>query len=57
VAGLPFVRLGDGPFPGGAFPRDLEVDNLSGYTYGWPPILNYPSIDDNQLWGGNFGPI
>jgi len=35
----------------------LQVDNLSGYTYGSPPILNYPSIDDNQLWGGDFGPI
>ena len=35
----------------------LQVDYLSGYTYGWPPILNYPSIDNNQLWGGDFGPI
>jgi hypothetical protein len=34
----------------------LQVDYLSGSTHGYPPILNYPSIDDNQLWGGNFGP-
>jgi hypothetical protein len=35
----------------------LQVDNLSGYTTGYPPVLNYPSIDVNQLWGANFGPI
>jgi hypothetical protein len=54
----PFVLT----YPQSGIPTDLpspqlQVDNLSGYTYGWPPILNYPSIDDNQLWGGDFGPI
>jgi hypothetical protein len=54
----PFVLT----YPQSGVPTDLpspqlQVDNLSGYTYGSPPILNYPSIDDNQLWGGDFGPI
>ena len=54
----PFVLT----FPPTGLPTDmpspqLQVDNLSGYTYGSPPILNYPSIDQNQLWGGNLGPI
>ena len=43
--------------PTGMPSPQLQVDNLSGSTHGWPPILNYPSIDKNQLWGGNFGPI
>jgi len=43
--------------PTGMPSPQLQVDNLSGYTYGFPPILNYPSIDVNQLWGGDFGPI
>jgi hypothetical protein len=39
-------------YPQSGFPTDkprprLEVDNLSGYTHGFPPILNYPTIDDN----------
>ncbi len=33
----------------------LEVDTLSGYSTGIPPLVNYPSIDDNQLWGADFG--
>ena len=54
----PFVLT----YPQSGVPTDmpspqLQVDYLSGYTYGWPPILNYPSIDENQLWGGDFGPI
>jgi hypothetical protein len=28
----------------------FEVENLSGYSHGFPPILNYGAIDDNQLW-------
>ena len=43
--------------PTGIPSPQLQVDYLSGYTYGWPPILNYPSIDENQLWGGDTGPI
>ncbi len=48
-------------YPQSGYPTDtprpqVQVDNLSGYTTGFPPILNYPSIDDNQLWGADFGP-
>ena len=48
-------------YPQSGYPTDkprpvLQVDNLSGYTTGFPPILNYPSIDDNQMWGADFGP-
>jgi hypothetical protein len=47
-------------YPQSGFPTDkprpsLEVDNLSGFTTGFPPILNYPSINDNQMWGADFG--
>jgi hypothetical protein len=52
----PFVLT----YPQSGYPTDkprpqLEVDNLSGYTTGFPPILNYPSINDNQMWGADFG--
>jgi len=48
-------------YPASGYPTDkprpvLQVDNLSGYTTGFPPILNYPSIDDDQMWGADFGP-
>jgi hypothetical protein len=48
-------------YPQSGYPTDtprvqVQTDNLSGYTTGFPPILNYPSIDDNQLWGADFGP-
>jgi hypothetical protein len=54
----PFVLT----YPQGGAPTDLsgpqlQVDYLSGTTHGYPPILNYPSIDVNQLWGGDFGPV
>jgi hypothetical protein len=49
-------------YPQSGYPTDMprvqvQTDNLSGYTTGFPPILNYPSIDDNQLWGADFGPF
>jgi hypothetical protein len=49
-------------YPQSGYPTDkprpvLQTDNLSGYTTGFPPILNYPSIDDNQMWGADFGPF
>ncbi len=52
----PFVLT----YPQSGYPTDkprpqLQVDNLSGYTNGFPPVLNYPTIDDNQMWGGDFG--
>jgi hypothetical protein len=45
-------------YPFAGYPTDkprpvLQVDNLSGYTTGFPPILNYPSIDDVQIWGAD----
>jgi hypothetical protein len=54
----PFVMT----YPQNGMPTDmpspqLQVDNLSGYTTGSPPILNYPTIDSNQMWGGDLGPI
>jgi len=47
-------------YPQSGFPTDkprpvLQVNNLSGFTQGFPPILNYPSINDNQMWGADFG--
>jgi len=52
----PFVLT----YPQSGYPTDkprpqLQVDNLSGFTTGFPPIVNYPSIDDNQMWGADFG--
>ena len=54
----PFVLT----YPQSGFPTDrprpnLEVDNLQGFSQGFPPILNYPSLVDNQLWGADFGPF
>ena len=53
----PFVLT----YPQSGYPTDkprpqLQVDNLSGYTNGFPWIINYPSIDDNQMWGADWGP-
>ena len=53
----PFVLT----YPQSGYPTDkprvqLQVDNLSGYSTGFPPIINYPSIDDNQMWGADWGP-
>ncbi len=47
-------------YPQSGYPTDtprvqVQVDNLSGYTTGFPPIINYPSINDNQLWGADYG--
>ncbi len=49
-------------YPSSGYPTDrprpqLQVDTLSGYSTGFPPIINYPSIDDNQMWGADFGPF
>ena len=53
----PFVLT----YPASGYPTDkprpqLQVDNLSGFSTGFPPLLNYPSINDNQMWGADFGP-
>jgi hypothetical protein len=49
-------------YPSSGYPTDsprpaLEVDTLSGYTQGFPPaiVTNYPTVDDSQLWGADFG--
>ena len=52
----PFVLT----YPFAGFPLDkpspqLQVDSLSGYTTGFPPIVNIPSVDDVQLWGADRG--
>jgi len=55
----PFVLT----YPQSGFPTDkprpqLQVDNLTGYTQGFPPItiiLNYPTVPDFQLWGADLG--
>ncbi len=52
----PFVLT----YPRTGYPTDmprpeLYVSNLTGSTNGFPPILNYPSINNNQLWGADFG--
>jgi hypothetical protein len=53
----PFVLT----YPQSGFPTDrprpqLQVDNLSGFTNA-NGLLNFPSINDNQLWGANIGPF
>jgi hypothetical protein len=51
-------------YPQSGYPTDrprpqLQVDNLTGYSMSFPPtfplILNYPTIPDYQLWGGDLG--
>ena len=50
----PFVLT----YPQTSYPTDkprpqLQVYNLSGYTRGFPPIVVYTSIDDDQIWGAD----
>jgi hypothetical protein len=45
-------------YPFAGYPTDtprpqLQVDYLSGYTRGSPPILIYNSVDDVQIWGAD----
>jgi hypothetical protein len=49
-------------YPQSGYPTDkprpqLQVDNLTGYSQGFPPviILNYPTVPDYQLWGADLG--
>jgi hypothetical protein len=49
-------------YPSSGYPTDmprvaLQTDTLSGYSTGFPPEINYPSIDDNQMWGADYGPF
>jgi len=49
----PFVLT----YPNSAYPTDkprvaLQVDNLTGYTYGeWPFFTNFDTVPDYQIWG------
>jgi hypothetical protein len=50
----PFVLT----YPQTSYPTDkprpqLRVYNLSGYTRGFPPIVVYASVDDDQIWGAD----
>jgi hypothetical protein len=49
-------------YPQSGYPTDkprpvLQVDNLTGFTQGYPPTIdtNYPTVPDYQLWGGDTG--
>jgi hypothetical protein len=47
-------------YPSSGYPTDqprpqLQTDTLTGYSTGFPPIVNYPSIDDSQMWGADPG--
>jgi len=50
----PFVLT----YPQTSYPTDkprpqLQVYNLTGYTRGFPPIVVYASVDDDQIWGAD----
>jgi len=47
-------------YPMSSYPTDrprpqLQVYNLTGYSRGFPPIVNYPSVDDTEMWGADVG--
>ena len=52
----PFVLT----YPSAGYPTDmprpqLQVDNLSGESQGFPPGPELGTVNDNQLWGADFG--
>ncbi len=52
----PFVLT----YPSSGYPTDLprpqlQVDNLSGESQGFPPGPELGTVNDNQLWGADFG--
>ncbi len=52
----PFVLT----YPTDGYPTDmprpqLEVDNITGFSQGFPFGPELGTVDDNQLWGGDFG--
>ncbi len=52
----PFVLT----YPASGYPTDmprpqLQVDNLSGESQGFPPGPELGTVNDNQLWGADFG--
>jgi hypothetical protein len=52
----PFVLT----YPGSGYPTDqprpqLEVDNITGFSNGFPGGPELGTVQDNQLWGADFG--
>jgi hypothetical protein len=52
----PFVLT----YPSSGYPTDmprpqLQVDNITGFSEGFPPGPELGTVDDNQLWGADFG--
>jgi hypothetical protein len=52
----PFVLT----YPSSGFPTDmprpqLQVDNITGFSQGFPPGIELGTVQDNQLWGADFG--
>jgi hypothetical protein len=52
----PFVLT----YPTNGYPTDmprpqLEVDNITGFSQGFPPGPELGTVDNDQLWGGDFG--
>jgi len=50
----PFVLT----YPQGGYPTDkprpqLQVDALTGYSTGFPPVINDSSVEDAQMWGAD----
>jgi hypothetical protein len=47
-------------YPSSGYPTDmprpqLQVDNITGFSQGFPPGPELGTVDDNQLWGADFG--
>jgi hypothetical protein len=47
-------------YPASGYPTNmprpqLEIDNLSGESHGFPPGPELGTVNDNQLWGADFG--
>ena len=47
-------------YPASGYPTNmprpqLQVDNLSGESQGFPPGPVLGTVNDNQLWGADFG--
>jgi hypothetical protein len=52
----PFVLT----YPASGYPTNmprpqLQVDNISGFSQGFPPGPELGTVNDNQLWGADFG--
>jgi hypothetical protein len=53
---VPFVLT----YPSSGYPTNmprpqLEIDNITGFSQGFPPGPELGTVDDNQLWGADFG--